>query len=168
MLVCRPWSIGLWASPEGRDHREGIGQLEHQAMPSVRVEVTHDGWLCTFMYYITAAGNSVSWQLGSSCQCNRYGKKKRQAVHHVQNPTCRITLLLLARRAAVLDQPSSLRPHWSGLTIYVRIARKPKITWQRKSRDMLIRDTSSRYHCSCTVKWMRWHSMYSLSVGDDF
>ncbi len=41
--------------------------------------------------------------------------RKRQAVwpvHHVQNYTCWVTLLQPARRAAVLDQPSSLWPHW--------------------------------------------------------
>ncbi len=31
----------------GGDQREGMGQLEYQAMPSFR-EVAHDGWLCTF------------------------------------------------------------------------------------------------------------------------
>jgi hypothetical protein len=41
--------------------------------------------------------------------------RKRQYVgpfHHVQNYTCRVTLLQPARRAAELDQPSSLRPYW--------------------------------------------------------
>jgi hypothetical protein len=45
--------------------------------------------------------------------------RKRQAVrlvYHVQNHTCGGTLLQTARRAAVLDQPSSLRPHWSQMT----------------------------------------------------
>jgi hypothetical protein len=40
---------------------------------------------------------------------------KRQAVqtiHHVQNHTCRVTVLQPARRATVLGQPSSLWPHW--------------------------------------------------------
>ncbi len=40
--------------------------------------------------------------------------RKRQAawtVHHVQNHTCRVTLLQPAKRAAMLGQPSSLRPH---------------------------------------------------------
>jgi len=64
-FLCLSVDHAVWASPEGQDHREGMGQLEHQAMPSVRVEVTHDGCLCTFMYDITAAGNSVSWQLGT-------------------------------------------------------------------------------------------------------
>ncbi len=39
--------------------------------------------------------------------------QKRQAlrpVHHIQSHTCRVTLLQPARRAAVLGQPSSLRP----------------------------------------------------------
>ncbi len=38
-------------------------------------------------------------------------------VHHVQNHTCRVTLFQPARRAAVLDQPSSLRPHWSYISL---------------------------------------------------
>ncbi len=42
--------------------------------------------------------------------------RKRQAVRPVQhnhtNHTCRVTLLQLARQAAGLGQPSSLRPHW--------------------------------------------------------
>ncbi len=33
-------------------------------------------------------------------------------VHHVQITPCRVTLLQPSRRAAVLVQPSSLRPHW--------------------------------------------------------
>jgi hypothetical protein len=43
--------------------------------------------------------------------------RKRQAVrpaHHIQNHTCWVTLLQKARRAAVLGQLSSLRPHWSS------------------------------------------------------
>jgi hypothetical protein len=50
-FLCLSVDHAVWASPEGRHHREGMGQLEHQAMPSVHVEVTHDEWLCTFMYY---------------------------------------------------------------------------------------------------------------------
>ncbi len=52
-----------------------MGLLEKQAMPSWR-DVAHDGWLCTFTIHITAAGNSVSTQLGSSCQGIRYGTEK--------------------------------------------------------------------------------------------
>ncbi len=33
-----------------------------------------------FIYYITAAGNSISAQLGSSCQGNRYGTEKAGGV----------------------------------------------------------------------------------------
>jgi hypothetical protein len=44
-----------------------MGLLEYQAMPSMR-DVDHDGILCTFTIHITAAGNSNSSQLGSSCQ----------------------------------------------------------------------------------------------------
>jgi hypothetical protein len=52
-----------------------MGLLKYQTMPSLR-DVAHDGWLCTFIYYITAAGNSISSQLGSSCQGNRSGTVK--------------------------------------------------------------------------------------------
>ncbi len=45
----------------------GMGLLEYQAMPSFR-DLAHGGWLFTYFYYITAAGNSISSQLGSSCQ----------------------------------------------------------------------------------------------------
>ncbi len=55
--------------------------------------------------------------MGSSCQGSRYGTEKAgcKAVNHVQNHTCRLTLLQTARRTAVFGQPSSLRPHWCNL-----------------------------------------------------
>ncbi len=85
-----------------------MGLLEYQAMPSLR-----DGWLCRYISYITAAGNSISSQLGSSRATGTVRKRQViRPVHHVQNYTCRVTLLQLARRAAVLVQPSSLRTHW--------------------------------------------------------
>ncbi len=49
--------------------------LEYQAMPSLR-DIAHDGWLCVYIFYTTAAGNSISSQLGSSCQGNRYGVER--------------------------------------------------------------------------------------------
>ncbi len=53
--------------------REGMGLLEYQAMPSL-CDVGHVGWLCNvYIYFITAAENSISSQLGSSCQGSRYG-----------------------------------------------------------------------------------------------
>jgi hypothetical protein len=51
-FLCLSVDHAVWASPEGWHHREGMGQLEHQAMPSLRVEVTHDGWLCTMYIYV--------------------------------------------------------------------------------------------------------------------
>jgi hypothetical protein len=60
-----------------------MGLLEYQAMPSLR-DVAHYEWLCTFT---AAAGNSISSQLGSSYQGNRYNTEKAavQPVHEVQN-----------------------------------------------------------------------------------
>ncbi len=70
------------------------------------------------MYYISAVGNSIRSQLGSSCQGIRYstGGQAVRPVYHVQNHTCWVTLLQPARQAAVLGQPSSLRPHWYSLS----------------------------------------------------
>jgi hypothetical protein len=39
-------------------------------------DIAHDGCLCT-LYNIAAAENSISSQLGSSCQGNRYGKGRQ-------------------------------------------------------------------------------------------
>ncbi len=53
-----------------------MGLLEYQAMPSLR-DVAQDGWLCNvYIYYITAAGNSISTQVGSRFKGNRYGTEK--------------------------------------------------------------------------------------------
>jgi hypothetical protein len=93
------------------DQREGMGLLEHQAMPSLR-DVAHDRWLCTFTIIQQLETQSARswaapvWATGTV--------QKRQAVrpvHHVQNYICRVTLLQPARQAAMLGQPSSLRPH---------------------------------------------------------
>ncbi len=46
-------------------------------------------------------------------QCMVRNRQAERPIHHVQNYTCRVTLLQPARRAAVLGQPSSLRPHRS-------------------------------------------------------
>ncbi len=47
--------------------REGIELQEYQDIPSLG-DVAPDGWLCTYLlHYSTAAGISVSSQLGSSC-----------------------------------------------------------------------------------------------------
>ncbi len=70
--------------------------------------------MVVYIYYITAAGNSISSQLSSSLQGCRYGKAKAggTAVHNIQNHTCRVTPIQPAWRVAVLGQPSSLWPHW--------------------------------------------------------
>ncbi len=52
--------------------------------------------------------NSIRSQLGSSSQGNRYSTGKAGGT---APSTCRVTLLQPARRAAMLGQPSSLRPH---------------------------------------------------------
>ncbi len=96
----------------GHDQRESMRLLENQTMPSLR-HVAHDGWLCAFTIL-------QQLEIPSSCSWTALVRetgtvRKRQAerpVHHVQNHTCRPTLLQRARRAAVLGQPSNLRTHW--------------------------------------------------------
>ncbi len=75
--------------------------------------------MVVYIYFITAAGNSVRSQLGSSCQGNRISVKKAGGT---ARPSCTKSHLLghshpvkPARRAAVLGQPSSLQPHWACL-----------------------------------------------------
>ncbi len=48
--------------------------IHYLAMPSLR-DIAHDGCLCT-LYNIAAAENSISSQLGSSYQGNRYCTEK--------------------------------------------------------------------------------------------
>jgi hypothetical protein len=78
------------------------------AMPSLH-DRAHDRWLHRVHIFTRD-------ETGLVCQGNRYGKEKAggtaRPVHDVQNHTCRVTLLRPARRAAVLGQPSRLRPHW--------------------------------------------------------
>jgi hypothetical protein len=76
-----------------------------QAMLSLR-DLAHDGCMVVYTYYRTAAGNSSSTQLCSSCQRNRYGTEKAGGTAHTSH-----TKSHLLSRAAVLGQPSSLRPH---------------------------------------------------------
>ncbi len=72
------------------------------------------------LLYITAAGNFISSQLGSSFLGKQYSTGKvgstARPSHHVHNGTCRVTLLQPARRASLLGQPSNLRPHWYSLS----------------------------------------------------
>jgi hypothetical protein len=55
--------------------QEGMGLLEFQAMNCLR-DVHSSRRMVVYIYYITAAGNSISSQLGSSCQGNRYSTKR--------------------------------------------------------------------------------------------
>ncbi len=94
------------------DQREGMGLLEYQAMPSLR-DVAHDSGCVHLLYNSSIKIHQLAARQLLSGQPVRYGKGGRsRPVHHVQNHTCRVTLLQPARRAAVLGQPSSLWPHW--------------------------------------------------------
>ncbi len=54
-----------------------MGLLGYHAMPSLR-DLAHESWrmVIVYIYYITAARNSISLQLGTSCRDSRYGKEK--------------------------------------------------------------------------------------------
>jgi hypothetical protein len=71
--------------------------------------------MVVYIYYIAASGNFISTQVGSFCQGNRYCTEKAGGTpaHHVENHTCRVTLL----QPAVLCQPS--------LVVYLQPANSP-------------------------------------------
>ncbi len=104
--------------------------------------VAHD-ILDVYIYYITAAGNSISSQLGSSYQDCRYRTEKQgiRPVHRIQNH--RVTFLQPARRAALLGQPSiySLRPHWleHAFSAVVLIASHPSLSTSFSSFCVAVR-----------------------------
>jgi hypothetical protein len=52
-----------------------MGLLEYQAMPSL-LDIAPDRQCEHLLYSITADGNTISSQLGSSCQGNRYSTEK--------------------------------------------------------------------------------------------
>ncbi len=85
----------------GRGQRECINLLEYQAMPSL-YGIAHDDVFCVHLVIYHP-------QTGTSGEVVRAGGMDR--------PSHTKSLLLgdsppPARRAAVLGQPSSLRPHW--------------------------------------------------------
>jgi hypothetical protein len=79
---------------QGRNQREGIDLLEYQAMPSL-----HDGWLrtCT-IYQKLEISSARSWEAPVSATDTVRKRQALRPVHHVQNRTCRVTLLQPARR----------------------------------------------------------------------
>jgi hypothetical protein len=80
-----------------------MGLLEYLTMPSLR-DVAHDGVLCTFSIMAQP-------QTGASGVV-RQGRRLGPSIMY-KITLCWIALLQPAKRAAVLDQPSSLLPHWS-------------------------------------------------------
>jgi hypothetical protein len=101
--------------------REGMDLLEYRAMSSLRDELT----MVVYSYFITAAGNSICLQLGSSCQGNRYCMEKHRrygpSITYKITPA-QVPLLQPARWADVLGQPSSLWPHTSPSRIEQNVA----------------------------------------------
>jgi hypothetical protein len=82
-----PFPVHFFSIPYSYLQREGLGLLEYQAIPSLRGSLLR---MVVYISYITAAGNSISSQVGSFCQGNRCGTEKAggiRPVHHVQNHT---------------------------------------------------------------------------------
>ncbi len=94
---------------DGYTKIEGMGLLAYQAKPSLR-DVAHDVVLSTF----TAAGNSISTQLGSFCQDNRYCTKKASGSARPSRTKSHLSghSSLASQAFRRVSQPSSLRPHW--------------------------------------------------------
>jgi hypothetical protein len=89
----------------------GPTSVEYQAMPSLH-DVAHGGWLCTFIIkQHLDIPSARSWVAPVRATGTVQKRQAVRPVRHVQNHTCRITILQPARLAAVLGQPSSLRPH---------------------------------------------------------
>jgi hypothetical protein len=87
----------------GRNHREGMGLLEHQTVSSLR-DLAHDG-LLSYIYQQLEFPSAFSWAASIRAIGTERKSTAVRPVHHVQTHTCRVTLLQPARRAAVLDQP---------------------------------------------------------------
>jgi hypothetical protein len=86
--------------------RDGMGLLEHQAMHFGVTQLMTDGCV-HFVKDQPQARASAKW-------CGPSGQAA-WTVHHVKTIPYWVTLLQSARRATVLGQLSSLRPHWLGL-----------------------------------------------------
>ncbi len=83
-----------------------LGLLEYQARHSMR-EVAHGGWLSTFtIQQQLEIPSARSWAAPVRATDMVRKRQALRPVHHVQNHTCRVTILQSARRAAVLVQPS--------------------------------------------------------------
>jgi hypothetical protein len=97
--------------------REGMGQLEYTrpCLPHVS-ELMTDG--CAHLLYHSSGFHQLAAGQPLSGQPVRHGKASGMArpSRTKAPPPCRVALYQPARRPAALDQPSSLRPHWSSPT----------------------------------------------------
>ncbi len=102
--------------PKNQHQREGMGQLEYQATPSLRdiansvvyiysnIPATACSWVCqelTAKQLLGRAGVAVHQDSGQAAW----------TVHHLQNYPCWVTLLHPTRRAAVMGQPGLIYEH---------------------------------------------------------
>ncbi len=85
-----------------------VYQSTRPFLPCV-TQLVRDG--CEYLLYISSwkFPPARSWAAPVSATGTVQKRQAVRPVHHVQNHTCRVTLLQPARRAAVLGQPSSLR-----------------------------------------------------------
>ena len=79
-----------------------MGLLEYKAMSSLR-DIALDGWFCTFsIKQQLEIPSDRSWAAPVLATGTVRKRQAVRPVHHVQNYTCRVTLLQPAKRAAVL------------------------------------------------------------------
>jgi hypothetical protein len=85
--------------------RKGMGLIEYQAMPSLH-DIVHYGGYSHLLYNSSWKFNllaAVRYDTEKACGTDRPSHRKSHLPGH--SPPA-------SRRAAVLGQPSSLRPHW--------------------------------------------------------
>ncbi len=111
-------SVALIVRPTGPQNRRlHWAERRHGStrVPGHAFLVWRSSWrMVVSIYYITADGNSISSELRSSCQVNRYGTDKAGGTARPSStkitPAGSLSSSQPARRAAALGQPSSPAP----------------------------------------------------------
>ncbi len=80
-----------------------------------------------------------------------------------KNKPCWVTLLQSARRAAVLDQPSSLRPHWIGPRIDSRPLTLSLFCYSTTMKEILRAQVRSQWDAAQIIKKWKKHNIQNKS-----
>jgi hypothetical protein len=99
------WGYFIWELALALVPNQGAVNIESRPLPAIR-DCSHDGWF-VYIWHIIVAGNSISSQLGSSSQGNRYGTEKAAGTARPSRTKSHLPgHSPPARRDAVLGQPS--------------------------------------------------------------